>query len=350
VDYVKSTDNGLTWSAPTTVSAGGAAVRAFSVWYDRWSNISADLIHIAWVDDTTDDVLYRNLNAASSDTLSSETQVFAGSTTAAGATVSITRARGGNLGCIFNIDAGAEDGFARSVDVGANWVAKADPTEAAVDLWIMLPGWGADNQDLICIFWDASADEISRKVYDDSADSWAETSISGSMSENASFANFAATVDITNSCNVLIAWNATDTSNADLLCWTVTEAAITGKTDVVTNGTDDQGFAGLGIDTDTGSWYAYYAGKSDGSEQIVAGIATGVNVYYKISTDSGATWGAETALTNSPGNLYTLMACPRFATTQSVAMTRGIPLVAVATLPTAGSTGISRARAFSGFH
>jgi hypothetical protein len=205
------------------------------------------------------------------------------------------------------IDAGVEGGFYRSTDVGATWGSRTDIEALATqDQCILVPNLNSsDNQDILAIFWDASADEISRVNYDDSANTWTETSISTGMVDQVAngfaFPHFAATTDLTNNQIVLIAWNGIDTANADLKCWTITESAITGKTDVVTNGTDDQGVAALGIDTNTNNWYAFYVGKSDGSETY----PTATNVYMKISADSGTTWSTETAITSIPfGNRY----------------------------------------------
>lgn len=312
VAYIKSSDGGLTWGTPVSVFAG--TVTQLSIWYDRWSNISAGLIHCAYTESVTDDVKYRSINTESSDTLSTETTIFAGVSTNAGGALSITRARGGNLGCVFNIDGGAEDGFSRSTDVGATWGARADPTEAATqDQYILLPGWAADNQDMMLYFWDASADEISQKLYDDSADSWAETSIATTMVDTAatvSFPHFAASVDIANSRNLLVAWTAVDLANADLRCWHITESTITEVTNVVLNSTDDQGMCAIGIDTDTEDWYVFYAGKSDGSEIF----DSNAHIYYKKSTDDGATWGSETVISTAEMTLFSLWCIPRFAT------------------------------------
>jgi hypothetical protein len=160
----------------------------------------------------------------------------------------------------------------------------------------------------MCFFWDFSANEISRKLYDDSANSWAESSISGSMTELGNYRNFAAAVDLTNSQNILVAWSGVDTGNADLRCWKVTEGAITEVTNVVLNSTDDQGLCAIAIDVNTNYWYVFYAGKSDGSETW----STSLNVYYKVSQDAGTTWGAETKLSSFPAGLKMLYCTPRF--------------------------------------
>ena len=190
-----------------------------------------------------------------------------------------------------------------------------DEAIATLDQMILLPDYdAADTQDIMAIFWDASADEISRKLYDDSANSWAEASIATSMTElgtGTAFANFAVAPDPTNTRHVLVAWSATDTLNADLRCWTIDAGAITEVTNVVLNSTDDQGLCAVGIDTVTGYWHAFYGGKSDGSETW----NTALNIYTKVSRDAGTTWGPETKMTTGTADTATLrhlFTCPRF--------------------------------------
>ena len=311
LNYRKSTDGGISFGAPVQIIS--SLVRDWAVWYDRWSNISADLIHIAYIEATNHDVRYKNLDA-SSDTLSSETVIFNGASVVNPVQcLSITRAIGGNLYCLYGIDGGTERGFARSTDVGATWGARSDTggTESdSTDEWIMMPGWNADTQDVMAFYWDASANEISVKRHDDSANTWAEASIATSMTDrppntSGDYPHFAAAVDLTNSQNLVCAWSAVDTANADLRCWKVTDSAITETAaNVVLNSTDDQGLAAISIETSTGDWYVFYAGESGGSETFQSKM----KIYYKRSTDGGATWGAETALTNNfdqPASLFT---------------------------------------------
>lgn len=311
VVYRKSLD-GLNWGSPVTVFTGTTS--NLSIWYDRWSGISAGKIHCAYTETVTDDTKYRSIDTENSDTLSSETTIFAGASTANGGALSIVRARGGNLYCKTMIDAGAEGGFFRSTDVGANWSSRTDSEAlATTDQWILMPGWAADNQDIMMFFWDASADEISRCLYDDSGNSWGETSIATTMVDVAAtvtYPHFAAAVDITNSQNLLVAWSGVDTANADLRCWKVTESAITEVTNVVLNSTDDQGLCAIGIDTATEDWYVFYFGLSDGS-QTWNGTVRG---YYKKSTDDGSTWGSETPFGVDVGPTTFLWCCPRFST------------------------------------
>lgn len=321
VSFVKSSDGGLTWSDHTVVFAG--TVNNLAVWYDRWSGISADLIHLAYTETIGSDTLYRTIDAASADALSTQTTIFAGaSAVASGSSLSITRARGGNVYCRTCIDAGAEGGFFRlpnaNVPNGA-WDAARTINEAlaTLDQIILVPGFAADNQDIMAMFWDASANEVSRQIYDDSANSWAETSIAGTMVEHSGsgtlWPDFNAAVDLENSRIVLVAWSATDTLNADLRCWTITESAITETaTNVVLNSGGNQGMCGVSIHTGrTGVWKVAYCGKSDGTEVIIAGGATLCNVYFKETFDSGATWGSEQLMTTYVRDIDCLLVNPR---------------------------------------
>jgi len=314
VVFTKSTNNGLTWSNVTVISVG--STNALAVWYDRWSGIAGGLIHCAYTDNGVDDILYRSINTESSDALGSQTTVFAGSTAVAGGALSITRGRNGDLRVAGSIDAGTEDGAWSSTDAGATWADTiADPSEAATeDQYLLLPGWNADTADIMLIFWDASVDELSVKRYDDSGNTWAETSIATGMVNliaSLAFPNVAAAVDLANSRNVVVAWTNVDTLNADLRCWIIDDTTITEVTNVVANSTDDQGLCGISIDTASGYWYVFYLGASGGSEIW----QTSLNVYYKVSQDSGTTWGPEIKLTSFSGQRLLLLSCPRFTGT-----------------------------------
>jgi hypothetical protein len=314
--YAKSIDSGVVWGTPVVVY-NVVATNMVGVWYDRWTDAaSGDVIHIAFCETGTDDIHYRSLTVTT-DTLGSDVVVFAGTSvvTATGdCMLSITKARGGNLYIGFDMDGGAETGFYRSTDSGATWGARTDLNEVTSDYYVLVPGFAADNQDIMAIYWDRSADEISRKVYDDSANSWAETSIAGTMADVNSLTDgqqLGIATDLANSRIFLAAWSGRDTVNADLRFWHVSESAITEQTNVVLNSGDDQAMCTVALETDTGDIYVFYGGKSDGSEE-----ATGtsvLNIYYKVSTDDGATWGAETKLNTSPVAQYTFLTCtPRF--------------------------------------
>jgi len=207
---------------------------------------------------------------------------------------------------------------------------------------MLLPGWNADAADVMLIFWDASNNELSVKRYDDSADTWGETSIATSMTDlpaATAFPNMNAFVDLTNSRNIVVAWSATDTANADLRCWIIDDTTITETAaNVVLNSTDDQGLCAVGIDTDTNTWYVFYGGKSDGSETF----STAINIYYKTSSDGGANWGSETLVTSTARNTQWIACTPRFDTDWLVALFNDATddnIFVSAPLPAAGGGG-----------
>lgn len=313
VSFRKSTDDGLNWSAPTVIRTGSAI--AVACWYGRNSGVADDLIHVAYIDSNT--VFYRSIDTASSDALGTETTIFAGASSAGGGALTIWRSRGTNtLRCVYNIDNGTEDGTASSTDLGATWGDTiADATEGATqDQFYGFPGHNADANDEMLLFVDASANGWTLKRYDDSANTWSEVNIiadGGFVDTTAatSFPHVAGFVDVANSRNVVAGWSAVDAANADLRAFILTDGAVTETAaNAVLNSTDDQGLCAFGLNTATGTWYIFYAGKSDGSETW----NTSVNLYYKTSTDDGATWSAETLLTNRLHNIAWLATMPRF--------------------------------------
>jgi len=327
--FKKSTDGGLSWSEFTLITATNN-VRQWSVWYDRWSGIGAGLIHIAYTDNLAV-VRYRTIDTEAADALSTEVVVFTGvSQVSAGSSMSIVRARGGNVYCRICVDNGVEGGFFRllNADVPAGaWAARTNNEALAIyDQIILTPGFAADAQDIIGFFWDSSANGISRQIYDDSADTWAETAIvaDGSAFDTTpvtGFPHYAATVDLVNSRIILAAWigavGAADGANNDLRLWFIDESAITeSAANVVLNSGDDQGLVGVGLDLLTTDIYVVYGGKSDGSETW----PTALNLYYKVTPDDGATWSAEQQLTLSSANIVWLACPPNFSGTGQFAV------------------------------
>jgi hypothetical protein len=290
----KSTDNGRTWV--NLIGFFDANIINISVWYDRWTpgDTTGNLIHLVWDEISENDIWYANLNVAT-DSLSTPVRVFNGATAVSTVlkSISITKAKGGNLLIAGHIDGSGEGGTFRSIDGGAIWDAVTDVMEGVPDWIRLLPGNYADNQDIDAIFWDLTANEISLKVYDDSLNSWAETSIAASMVDGISYLpQMEAIVRLSDGHILLFAWNSVDLSTADLQAWDINGAAsITAITNVVTNSDDCVGVTAM-LDTDTNDIYVFYMGKSDGSQ--IGGSTLGI--YYKISTDGGTTWGAEQTL------------------------------------------------------
>lgn len=306
VKYRKTTDGGATWEA--AVDVGGAITAAtLDVWFDKWTpGDNGTLIHIWWTEAGADDVNYRSLDT-STDTLGTLRIVFDGATfasspTRAGAGISGTKAVGGNLYVQFWGDIDGERGFYRSVDSGATWTSRTDGADGnAVDEVLCLPDDdSSDNQDIVMIYWDRSANELSIKKYDDSdgaTGTWSETSISGSMVDTTAILQMSAIVRHSNGDVIVAAWDALDSVDASLRIFEIALATptITEKTSVVVgNGVDegdDCAGAALFIDQNTNDLYCAYLGNEDGSETW----PTALTAFYKKSEDGGDTWGSQLA-------------------------------------------------------
>jgi hypothetical protein len=298
--YSKTSDGGDNWSAATSIDA--TSVSGLDIWFDKWTpGDSGTKIHIWWMESDTDDVHYRSLDT-SSDTLGTDITVFDGASFDAlsffrnDSEISGTKAVGGNLYVQFWGDADGERGFYRSVDSGANWTSRTDGADGnVVDYVICLPDDdSADSQDIVMLYWDVSATEISIKKYDDSdgaGGSWAETSVSAGMSYSLTYLQWGAVVRHSDGHVLLAAWSVEDQATADLKVWdiTLTTPTITGKTDVITD-SDDCICAALFIDQNNDDLYCAYAGMDDGSQTAGALL----QVHYSKSDDGAATWGGET--------------------------------------------------------
>ena len=299
---LQSTDSGATWTGFnggfSTIKTG--VVEAFAVWYDKWTpgNTGA-LIHLAYIDNTPDDVFYNNIDTADDSTNGEVTiKALTSVSPAGGPRISITRARGGNLYCAGTIDGGTEVFFARSTDVGATWADRTACFEAAADQIRLFPANTSDSQDIGAIYWDISAGEATIKMIDDSANTTTEfaTPIATGLTDLALLTGnpqYALSVRHSDSHILLALWNAPDNAASDLLflditAESITTPVVTAKTNLVTN-TANCSLVAVFINQNTDDIYVTVVGKPDGTETLPSGTA---NLWYFISTDGGTTWTA----------------------------------------------------------
>lgn len=309
--YMKTTDGGQTWAGPTSIFVG--TMVGFDVWYDQWtSGDSGTIIHLWYFDRSADhDIHYRQLQT-SDDSLGTQRTVVALTSAVAGvgAFVSGTKARGGNLYCAFDIDAGAETGTYRSTDGGATWGVRTNMVEATLDWAILFPGNESDNQDVWAIYLDASATALTLKVHDDGSDTNSESATIQTCTPTTSVATcywpFSGSIRHSDGHLILASWSERDSATGDFQVWDINgTASITEKTALATN-KDDCYHPSVFIDNTTNYIYVAYVGKRDGSEDL--GVAAGV--YYSRSTDGGATWDAESPYSASVTD-YKSSWCPQ---------------------------------------
>lgn len=286
--YVKTSNGGASWSGRTVIGLGTSF--KMCIWYDRWTpGNTGTKIHIIYQDYSFSNIFYRDLDT-DGDSLGTERTVFAGSTfetlNFSDAMVSIVKARGGNLYVGFWGDNDGEFGFYRSENDGDTWTSRVQLADGnAVDQIILMPGDEVDSQDIWCIYWDVSADEISLKVHDDSGNSWSETLIATGMVDTAAYFQMSASPRHSDNHVMLVAWSELDVATADLKVWDIGgSGSITTKADVVTDLAESAGVA-VFIDQQTNDIYVAY--MKGGTWQDT------VDVKYRKSTDGGATWGAE---------------------------------------------------------
>lgn len=293
--YVKTSNGGRTWGSIVNVNTG--SVTKVSVWYDKWTTgDTGTKIHIAYLETTTasaNSINYRDLDT-SSDTLGTNTTINAfgagtGSWLYTESEVSVTKARGGNLYIAAAVAAGSHDFYrcTGTCNTGGNWTSRAAVFESSVtDGVILMPGGETDNQDILAIYWDYSADEISLKTYDDSGNSVSETSISTGMVENSTYGVQWSAVQRHNDNHVILAaWNALDSATADLKSWDITNSStITAKTDIVTDQAETAMISLMINQSDNTIYASYIEGDT---------FTATIDAVYKLSVSGGATWSAQ---------------------------------------------------------
>ncbi len=297
--YSKTTDGGATWGAQVEIHAATTFV-AFDVWYDQWTpGDSGTLIHLAYIDSTNDDIFYRTLNTSGSPTDSLGTQRVAVAPTSAvagvGCFVTLTKTRSGYLYIAFDIDAGAERGLHRSTDAGVNWSSDLDDNfvEATLDWAHAFPASNTgDDNDCWFLYFDASADDLTLKMWDSSAGSATESASIAAVIDSGvdGLAQYPFSGSIRNSDGHLIAAVITQRDNAasDHLVFDINGTGSITSLTAITTDIDDHYNPCIFIDQNTDDLYIAYNGKRDGSEAI--GGAT--KIYYTKSTDDGTTWSA----------------------------------------------------------
>jgi len=138
------------------------------------------------------------------------------------------------------------------------------------------------------VYWDASANEISLKTHDDSANTWAENVISASMTDEKDFFQMDGSIRHSDGHLIFAAWNTLDMATSDFLTWDITDGGtITAKADVITN-QKETGQAAVCINQQNDDIYIGYLRGTSWSSQI--------NPFTKKSDDGMATWGVETAM------------------------------------------------------
>jgi len=322
--YYKTADGGATWGGLTVIKIT-ETIHAFDVWYDQWTpGDTGSKIHIWYVGLAADDVVYETLDTANDDVQSSEVIVFNGATSIAGRGVFVSGAkmRGGNLYVGFDIDAGAEKGVRRSTDSGANWTIRYTTgttdtiIEATIDQALFFPGNEADNQDLWILYQDASTNELTLKMHNDSANTTSESvsivTLGEQVTDGTGQYGFSGTIRHSDGHLLVVTESEYDTAAADMQTWDINGTGSMILKSAISTNIDDQYYPQIFINQGTNTVRVAYIGKRDGTDTL--GTTNGV--YYTTSTDGMSTWTAgDTAYSATSSdwrNLWVPPMGPRF--------------------------------------
>jgi hypothetical protein len=276
-----------------------------AAWYDKETPGDAGtLVHIAW-SDSDDNVLYATVDV-SDGTVGTIRTVDTGvtiGTTSSLERVAITKTVSGNIIVAFSTQVEIEcykssDNFATAgTDI-------ADVFETATEEdWVLLFPADVDAGDACALFWDRSADEISLKMYDDSGNTWTETSISGSMVDDANHMNMDGSIRHSDNHLLMAAHSDDDTTTDDLKTWDLTVNSIaaptvTAKTNVVTDQAESAQCSVFINQQNDDVYVAYLKGGT--------WTAT-VDVVFHKSANGMGTWAGESAYSESAADDFRLV-------------------------------------------
>lgn len=289
ISYATTTDGGITWT-PIQIQIG--STREIAVFYDQ--EVPEDTgtnLHVVWVDSGKDNLQYMTIDV-SDGSLGTITEVIPVDVNGANGTnhVAITKTVGGNLITAWSTQ--TEIGAIKTSNafVSTTTISNVFETTTEQDWVMMFPTNTADDNDAGSIFWDRSVNELSIKMYDDSLDSWTETSIDVDAVDGAHM-NFDISVRHSDS-NILLAYHSNDDDAGDdfrtveIVPDSIGSPATTSKANIFTN-QNESAIAGMIINQQTNDVYVSYA---------KGGTWTGlVDIVYHKSDDGMTTWGAEQA-------------------------------------------------------
>lgn len=306
--YAKTTNGGASWGSAVVVD-NQTDVSTVAVWFDQWTpGDTGTVIHVLTGDRNQDNLWYTSVDTAT-DTVSTTVSISANESfvldIVEGRTgTSITKATNGVL------YAGAttpQNDFvvkcSASCSTGTNWVeAGSNPyTNGNNNDWISLVPLPDD--DILTVFFDASANALYSKEYEDVSDAWDGSfiTIDTGIDENGTFDGTMSLTLEPDSGDVYLAYldnlqtvganDAIKTAIYDGSSWTAATSPI-----------PDSGESGLmnvslGLDVNTDTVYLAYVYADDYSFYILSS-----NIYYVFSTDAMSTWSAPVGPINEISN------------------------------------------------
>lgn len=296
--YDRTTNGGTSWST-TTIDT--ATVVRIAATYDRMvPGNTGSLLHIAWLDRAANVCHYRTLDIAA-DSLGTERTVASSLTVSAALPenrIAIGQSVSGNI--MVALETASEIDCQRSSDGGANWSNRADVFEAANSKdWARgFPAATSDDDDFAFMFLDASAGTITVKMYDESVDSWTETSVS-TLTVDATFPLWGGSVRHSDSAIIIAFPTAILTGGNDVETWeidpsSIASPSVTAGADVFTNDSTLFG-ATVCINQLNDDVYVSY---------VKGTLPSSFDVEYKISDDDLSTWNSAVAYSETTSDYF----------------------------------------------
>lgn len=294
ISITHTTDRGATWTK-TEIVIGNT--RTMAVWYDKETpGDTGNKVHIAWLDSDDNTCEYVNVDVsdATIGTIRSvpppATPAITISPTPNLNRIGITKTKSGNLLVAFStqveiVSCKSSDEFATA----STDIAELLETAIEEDHILMFPANTLDDADACALFWDRSANKISIKMYDDSANTWAETEFSGSHIDDNIHINMDGAIRLSDGHLLMVYHSNGDNAGDDLKTVDITVDSISSPTIIEkTNIFTDQGeSAQCAIIIDQQNDDVYVAYLKGGTWQAT------VDVVFHKSVNYMGTWGAE---------------------------------------------------------
>lgn len=309
ISFARTTDKGENWST-TEIQIGQG--RHLAVWYDKETpGDTGTLVHVAWIEDQPNSARYVTIDVAdgSVGTVRVVDATITPNSQGQLNRIAITKAVNGTLIVAFSTQ--TEIKCYKSTDNFATApTAIADVYETATEEdWVLLFPANVDAGDVCAMFWDRSADEISLKMYDDSANTWTEfaTRIAATAVDDAIHMNMDGAVRHSDS-HVLVSWHSDDDTagddlqTADLTVDSIASPTVTAKTNVVTNKAES---AQVSVFINQQNDDVYIAYLKGGTWEAT------VDVVFHISTDGMGSWGGEQSYSESAADDFRLVQAGR---------------------------------------
>jgi PGF-pre-PGF domain-containing protein len=274
--YKNSTDAGVTWSSDVRLT------NAASTSEDPSIALNGSNIHVVWEDnrDGNYEIYYKNSTDAGV-TWSSDVRLTNNASSSGGPVIAVN---GNNLHVVWddNRDGNYEIYYKNSTDAGVTWSSDVRLTNDAG--YSYLPSIALNGSNIHVVWWD-NRDGNYEIYYKNSTDAGVTWSSDVRLTNDASDSRYS-TIALSES-NTHVVWEDNRDGNYEIYYKNSTDAGVTWSSDVrLTNNIGHSYNPSIAVNGN--NIHVVWDDDRDGNDEI----------YYKNSTDNGATWSGDVMLTN----------------------------------------------------